>query len=179
MQQYSTIAAISNLRQEFLEYIFQERREELLKNKRLAWDFDLQGRYNSTAMLWRQVKFDIQAWDIQWYWIIFSRKGKVLFPPYSLSTNIGFDNLSTHTPESDDWFVKNIDLSFNAPITMPECCEVDDAKHEEYAEHCYIGIRDYRKSEWSIKRLYWFLHRPLRYIEMILPFGIQLGVWKR
>ncbi|GHT01423.1 hypothetical protein AGMMS50276_29400 [Synergistales bacterium] len=153
--------------------------ERLLKDKRLAWDFDLQGRYNFTSMLFRQVKYDIETWDIQWYWVVFMYGGLTLFPPYSLTTNIGFDELSTHTFESDNKIVRNIDLNIDVPITMPDKFHVDKEKHESYAESSYIKLHDRYKSGWSIKTLFWFLYRPLRYIEMILPFGMRLGVWKR
>ncbi|GHS88542.1 glycosyl transferase [Synergistales bacterium] len=154
--------------------------EKLLKDKRIAWDFDLRGRYNFTSMLLRQVKYDIETWDIQWYWAIFARNGLNLFPPYSLTTNIGFDDLSTHKSAGSAWIIQNIDLSIgNIPIVMPDHCDADKEKHENHAEFIYIGLHDRYKSRWSIKSLFWFLYRPLRFIEMVLPFGIRLGVWKR
>ncbi|GHT01856.1 glycosyl transferase [Synergistales bacterium] len=108
---------------------------ELLEDKRLAWDFDLQGRYSYTSLLLLQVQQDIQSWAIQWYWIIFSMGGLNLFPPYGLTVNIGFDGLSTHTAGNSEYdrIMRNIDLSIDAPIIMPDNCDVDEKKHESYA----------------------------------------------
>ena len=32
-----------------------------------------------------------RAWDIRWYWTVFSRGGLTLFPPQTLVLNIGAD----------------------------------------------------------------------------------------
>ncbi|MDR1741076.1 MAG: hypothetical protein LBR38_04420 [Synergistaceae bacterium] len=152
--------------------------EALLRNKRLAWEFDYNGRCNNTAMLLRHIG-DKGAWGPQWNWIAFRENGLTLFPPYSLDTNVGFGDDATHTPKGGDWWAANIDLTLDRPIKMPERVEPDAEQRERYANFVYPSFRDRWKNcgftpREIVKAVFWFLYRPLRFIEMLLPFGTYI-----
>ncbi|MGV3554646.1 MAG: hypothetical protein ACO1OD_05275 [Croceibacterium sp.] len=70
--------------------------ERLRTDPALRRRFNLDGTYDYAAMLERQRAGFIDSWGIRWYWSVFSRRGKVLFPPQSLVRNIGQDGSGTH-----------------------------------------------------------------------------------
>jgi hypothetical protein len=147
--------------------------EELLKNKRLAWDFDLDGKIDFTAMLLSQVKGSINTWDIQWNWVIFREKKLCLFPPYSLATNIGFDILGEHTTSQQGAeLLLDIDLSIDYTITFPKQIELNQTKRSTFGKLFYSIV----KKRWgiSLRGLFWIFYRPLRYIFLFIPYGINL-----
>jgi hypothetical protein len=158
--------------------------QEFLKNKRLVWEYDLRGRCNNTAMLLRHIE-DPDVWDCMWHWKVFMEKGMTLYSPYALTKNIGFGDEATHTPKGGDWWADNIDLSIDRPILMPDKVEPDAEREEELANVNYVAsFRDRWKNcgftpREIVKAVFWFFYRPLRYIEMIMPFGISFGIYKR
>lgn len=70
--------------------------EELFLDRELRHQFDLSGCYPYSQMLKRQQKGLSDSWGIRWYWSVFKRNGKCLFPPISLVRNIGQDGSGTH-----------------------------------------------------------------------------------
>jgi hypothetical protein len=58
--------------------------------------FNLEGRYDYTRMLTRQMAGEIDSWAIRWYYTVFAQRGLVLFPPQTLVSNIGLDGSGTH-----------------------------------------------------------------------------------
>lgn len=58
--------------------------------------FDLDGNVAYSTMLAHQMRRDVGAWDIRWYYTVFSRGGLALFPPRTLVINVGFDGSGTH-----------------------------------------------------------------------------------
>ena len=147
--------------------------EELLKNKRMAWDFDLQGRYGFTAMLLSQVQNDINAWDVQWNWITYREKKLCLFPPHGLASNIGFDDLGEHTtsPESR-MIVQNIDLSIEKKIEFPTQVTLDQSKRTRLGESYYGLIK--KRRGFSLRGIFWTFYRPLRRMLLSVPYGIEI-----
>jgi hypothetical protein len=147
--------------------------KELLKNKRLAWEFDLEGKCDATAMLLSQVKGNLNTWDVQWNWIIFREKKLCLFPPYGLAINIGFDSLGEHTtsPETQ-WITQNIDLSINDTIVCPTQVELDRTKLSALADFHYSAVK--KRREISPRGLFWTFYRPLRRMLLSIPYGITL-----
>lgn len=70
--------------------------EELRRKADLRRRFDLDGSYPYSDMLERTLAGATESWAIRFWWSVFCAEGLVLFPPRSLVTNIGFDNLATH-----------------------------------------------------------------------------------
>lgn len=66
------------------------------KNSILRKAFDLDGTYAYFKMLESQLRGEINSWAIRWYLSVFLLKGLVLYPPYSLIQNIGFDGSGMH-----------------------------------------------------------------------------------
>jgi hypothetical protein len=147
--------------------------KELIKNKRLAWDFDLEGKHDSTAILLSQVKNNIDAWGVQWNWIIYREKKLCLFPPYSLTRNIGFDSLGEHTSSpAGEYLMRNIDLSVNDTIVFPAQVKLDQEKRAALGNFYYSDVK--RRRGISLRGLFWTFYRPLRRILLCVPYGITL-----
>jgi hypothetical protein len=70
--------------------------EKLLSDSKLRDKFNLNGVYKYDKMLFNQMNGLINSWAIRWYWSVFINNGLVLFPPYSLVENVGFDGSGTH-----------------------------------------------------------------------------------
>ena len=68
----------------------------LKSDKRLRYSFNLDGTYEYSTMLFRQMKGSCDSWAIRWYWTVFKNKGLTLFPPKSLVGNSGFDGTGTN-----------------------------------------------------------------------------------
>jgi len=68
----------------------------LISDKKLRRRFNLDGTYDYTTMLLRQISGLRDSWAIRWYWTVFKSNGLVLFPPISLVKNVGFDGSGTH-----------------------------------------------------------------------------------
>jgi hypothetical protein len=58
--------------------------------------FNLDGAYDYTTMLKRQMSGQLDSWAIRWYWTVFKEGGLVLFPPMTLVHNHGFDGSGSH-----------------------------------------------------------------------------------
>jgi hypothetical protein len=69
---------------------------ERLSDERTRRRFDLDGHFAYSAMLAREMRRPIPAWDIRWYYSVFVRAGLGLFPPRTLVVNAGFDGSGTH-----------------------------------------------------------------------------------
>jgi hypothetical protein len=147
--------------------------EELLKNKRLAWNFDLKGKIEATALLLSQVKDNINSWAVQWSWIVYREQKLCLYPPYSLASNIGFDSLSEHTTSPEGrWLMRNIDLSVNDAITFPERVELRREKLSALEDFSYLSVK--RRRGFSLRGLFWTFYRPLRRMLLWMPYTITL-----
>lgn len=70
--------------------------EALRADKGLRQRFNLDGTYDYATMLLRQMAGMRDSWAVRWYWSVFKENGLVLFPPVSLTHNIGFDGSGTH-----------------------------------------------------------------------------------
>ena len=58
--------------------------------------FDLDGHFAYSTMLARQMRQEVGAWDIRWYYTVFEHDGLSLFPPRTLVINAGLDGSGTH-----------------------------------------------------------------------------------
>ncbi len=58
--------------------------------------FDLEGVYPYSNMLRNRLAGANDSWGIFWYWHIFSANGLIVYPPISLTENLGFDGSGVH-----------------------------------------------------------------------------------
>jgi hypothetical protein len=70
--------------------------EQLQHDARLRHRFNLDGGYDFSTMLERQMAGLGDSWAIRWYWSVFRNDGVVCFPPVSLVKNTGLDGSGTH-----------------------------------------------------------------------------------
>ena len=69
---------------------------ERLGDDRTRRRFDLDGRFRYARMLSHHMGSKAPAWDIRWYYTVFSMQGLALFPPRTLVLHTGFDGTGTH-----------------------------------------------------------------------------------
>jgi hypothetical protein len=67
-----------------------------LDNVAEAKRFDLDGQFRYARMLSHHMRSTTPAWDIRWYYTVFSRDGLAMFPPRTLVLHTGFDGTGTH-----------------------------------------------------------------------------------
>lgn len=70
--------------------------EALESESSLRLRFDLDGAYDYSTMLRRQMSGQLDSWAIRWYWTVFREGGLVLFPPNTLARNHGLDGSGSH-----------------------------------------------------------------------------------
>ena len=70
--------------------------ERLRTDRALRRRFNLDGSYDFSTMLERQMTGFGDSWAIRWYWSVFRNKGVACFPPVSLVRNTGLDGSGTH-----------------------------------------------------------------------------------
>jgi hypothetical protein len=70
--------------------------EKLKTDSGLRGRFNLDGCYDFSTMLERQMAELGDSWAIRWYWSVFRNDGVVCFPPSSLVRNTGLDGSGTH-----------------------------------------------------------------------------------
>jgi hypothetical protein len=58
--------------------------------------FNVDGNFDYARMLSREMQKPVPAWDIRWYYTLFSHNGLALHPPQSLVLNEGYDGTGTH-----------------------------------------------------------------------------------
>lgn len=75
--------------------------ELLLGDKKMRRVFDINGSYAYSDMLLRQMIGKIDSWAIRWNWSVYRSSGLVVYPPFSLVRNIGFDGSGTHCVKSN------------------------------------------------------------------------------
>ncbi len=80
--------------------------EKLKTDKTLRKKFNLDGSYDYSNMLLKQMKNEnFGSWAILYWWHVFNQKGLVLFPDYPLVQHNDFDYSGTHSG-SDDHYTK-------------------------------------------------------------------------
>jgi hypothetical protein len=58
--------------------------------------FNLDGSYDYSRMLKRQMNGEIDSWAIRWWYTVFAHDGLAIFPPRTLVVNAGLDGSGTH-----------------------------------------------------------------------------------
>jgi hypothetical protein len=80
--------------------------EKLKTDKKLRHRFNLDGSYDYSNMLLKQMKNEnFGSWAILYWWHVFNQNGLVLFPDYPLVQHNDFDYSGTHSG-SDDHYTK-------------------------------------------------------------------------
>jgi hypothetical protein len=72
-----------------------------IESKGLIYDFDLDGAMDYSSMLGLQTQGKIDSWAICWHGSMFLEGKLCLYPPESLSRNIGSDGTGTHSGTHD------------------------------------------------------------------------------
>lgn len=70
--------------------------ETLKSDRSLRRRFNLDGAYDYSMMLERQMRGNGNSWGILWYWTVFKSQGHVVFPPKTLVYNLGMDSSGTN-----------------------------------------------------------------------------------
>lgn len=104
--------------------------EALKRDAKLRRRFDLDGAYDYSGMLERQLRGEIDSWAIRWYLNAFMLGGVTLFPVKTLVTNAGFDGSGTHLSKHQpaDSLVREFRVSRYPAVAIDE-----DARQAVYA----------------------------------------------
>lgn len=70
--------------------------DELVEDRTLRKQFDIDGAYPYSRMLREQLAGRVDSWGVIWNWSVFSKKGLVVYPPKSRIRNVGMDGAGTH-----------------------------------------------------------------------------------
>lgn len=70
--------------------------ERLEQDASLRHRFNLHGSFDYFHMLKLQLAGAVDSWAIRWYWSVFKKHGVILYPPFTLVKNEGFDGTGTH-----------------------------------------------------------------------------------
>lgn len=70
--------------------------ESLIADRALRRRFNLDGAYDYTTMMVRQMTGARDSWGIRWYWSAFKANALVVYPPQTLVRNCGFDGSGSH-----------------------------------------------------------------------------------
>ncbi|GAA7257806.1 glycosyltransferase [Helicobacter pylori] len=93
----------------------------MIKEKKLQKEFDIDGSYPYTKMLKNQIKGKNDSWAIRWYASAFLHNMLCLYPRDSLVENIGYDGPHFKNAQKSELFGK-ISTHYNKPykITLKE-----------------------------------------------------------
>ncbi|MEL6949442.1 MAG: hypothetical protein AAGM16_04860 [Pseudomonadota bacterium] len=94
--------------------------EQLISDKTLARRFNLDGAYDYTTMLKRQMRGQLDSWGIRWYWSVFRAGGLVVYPPQTLVVNRGMDGSGTHGKGLLTRFGQRESVMRDTPVDLPE-----------------------------------------------------------
>jgi hypothetical protein len=128
-------------------------------------------------MLVSQFKDEFTDWSMPWHWTVFREKKLCLYPPYSLTTNIGFDmGIHVSVPGAGEWILQNIDLNLaeaGGEILFPEKVELNRKKRSALG-NLYSSI--FRKKGWKflLRGLLGLFYRLLRRLLLYVPHTFLL-----
>ena len=116
----------------------------LERDRRARHAFDMEGTYPYYEMIIDQRTGKIDSWGIQWYLSVFSSRGIVLHPKYSLVRHIGFDEGATHAKQDTEIYADTVS---DLPVRgYPPMIGIDPHAKEEY-------VRFFRKRRTAFSRL--------------------------
>ena len=70
--------------------------QTLTRDATMRRRFNLDNAYDYASMLESHMRGHINSWGVRWYWTVFKAGALVVFPPFSLVDNTGFDGSGTH-----------------------------------------------------------------------------------
>lgn len=97
----------------------------LLSNDVLRKRFNIDGTYDFSSMLVRQMLGFRDSWAVRWCWSVFGRQGVVLYPPATMVRNTGFDGSGTHGRGLLRQFSSSQTQGEGSGIVLPEQVRVD------------------------------------------------------
>jgi len=131
---------------------------EILRHK-LEREFDMNGNYPYTAMLWDNVHGKKDSWAIRWYASAFLNKRLTLYPGKSLVQNVGNDSSGTHCKSTNHFHTFVSDQRIHVrKITIEESVHAKRALHKFYRGVAGRGHRALWR--WLIRR--WIRFSSLR-----------------
>jgi len=104
--------------------------ERLGADPSLRKRFNLDGMYDYSTMLERQMAGRVDSWGIRWYWSVFKKSGVACFPPASFVRNIGMDGSGTHGRGLLRRFQAADGALDDRPIDLPDQVAVDSEVFE-------------------------------------------------
>lgn len=106
--------------------------EALLHDRALRHRFNVEGAYDYTTMLRRQMEGRRDSWGVRWYWSVFREQGLTVFPPRTLVRNMGQDGSGTHgSGWLRGWRRTNPEAGW--PASAPETCAPARLVPEDFA----------------------------------------------
>ena len=88
-------------------------------------DFNFNESFNYFKILQKQINSSVSSWGILFYLFCFYKKKLILYPPYSLVKNTGFDGSGNHKSYSNFFNESNnINKKFN--IQYPKKALIDN-----------------------------------------------------
>ncbi len=117
--------------------------QTILSDKKNIKAFNLDNSYDYYSMLLKQINLTkkISSWGIMFWLHTFKNNYKVLFPKYTLVSNIGFDGTGTHKANTTLETKFNVE---NKVVLFPEKIEVN--------ERLFLQLKkQLRKQEYSFK----------------------------
>lgn len=99
--------------------------ERLSRDRALRQRFNLNGSYDYSTMLEKQMRHGVDSWGIRWYWSVFQKSGLTVFPPRTLVTNDGVDGSGSHGRGVLRQFGNAMTIDTNVPTLLQP--SLDDA----------------------------------------------------
>ena len=79
-------------------------KESLKMNSIEKKNFNMNNSYNYYKILKKHLNGKVDSWAIQWYFYVFKRSGKTIYPNISLTRNNGFDGDGSNTFRKKKYF---------------------------------------------------------------------------
>ena len=126
---------------------------QMIRRRNLEYELNFHNSINQLRLLKRQIKGEVDTWDIQWYATSILRNGLTLYPVQSLTQNIGFDGTGTNTYRSMKYDIELLlDPIESYPDVIEESKELLDAtiKYFRKANRLHIKLYERIKSKLGI-----------------------------
>ena len=124
--------------------------EKLRSDKVLRRRFNLDGTYDFASMLARQMAGLRDSWAVRWYWTVFKMNGLVLFPPFSMVRNTGFDGSGTHGRGRLRRFSKDSNAWPTCDVRLPDAVQADAEQYQQVKKAMWL-----QNGGWMTQMLDW------------------------
>jgi hypothetical protein len=99
--------------------------QRLLSDGVFRKSFNIDGTYDFSSMLVRQMLGFRDSWAVRWCWSVFGRQGVILYPPTTMVRNTGFDGSGTHGRGLLRRFSSGETHDAGSGIVLPKQVQVD------------------------------------------------------